>query len=361
MKKIGWLFFVLASVLLSACGEKQQEMSQYVDVYFSGMDTYGTADYHVNEAKLFKDLLDQDLSEEIFDEKIVEEMNDIFASYAITLDKTENLSNGEKVTMTIKINPEKSKKLKSGSKTIEVSGLEEPKLVTTEEVQSSLIVNFIGASGQGSVQIDRVFDEPILNEIPFLVENDGQLTNGSQAKITLDKAGELELKSNGYLLDDNFSPTFEVTGLSEVAQKATDIANLKDIERMIDEETKRQYSDYDPNESWGRYYEIVQEKRMYRQFLSGKELTDTWFYGHDGGDANGNLIGIFTVKKYTGGTETKLVDQVTAIIGYSNIILDADKKANVAEINKIYTEKDDTYSLESVIQLYEGYGYEVVN
>ena len=41
--------------------------------------------------------------------------------------------------------------------------------------------------------------------------------------------------------------------------------------------------------------------------------------------------------------------------------LDKDNKANVSELTEISDYKDDSYSLETVIQLYEGEGYSEVN
>ncbi|GEL81558.1 hypothetical protein RV08_GL002780 [Enterococcus mundtii] len=37
------------------------------------------------------------------------------------------------------------------------------------------------------------------------------------------------MADRSYLLDDTFDPSFEVKGLDEVAEKATDIVNLDDI------------------------------------------------------------------------------------------------------------------------------------
>jgi hypothetical protein len=95
---------------------------------------------------------------------------------------------------------------------------------------------------------------------------------------------------------------------------------------------------------------------MYRQFSKSQDESVGWSgYVNSGG--NGNLIKVFTIKSYSGGTEGKLEKTQTVILGYSNIILNDKKEANVAEITEIEDSKDDTYSLESVIKLYEGYGY----
>ncbi len=72
------------------------------------------------------------------------------------------------------------------------------------------------------------------------------------------------------------------------------------------------------------------------------------------------MIGIYTVKEYSGGTENKLIRQRTAIYGYSGIILDENNNTNVTKMSELTDSKVDTYSLELVLRLYEGYGYEEV-
>ncbi len=346
----GGLVFSLV-IILTGCNSAK-DLSEYVEVDFNGIDSKGTADYRVDIEKLIKDTLDFDVKGNIEpDEKITEEINKMDEAMEIKLDKTENLSNGDKIEIIANVDGEKTKKVKSGKKTIEVKNLDEPKWLTNEEVEKKLVVNFNGVSGRGEVQIDNVLDSP-LDKVKFTVENDGELKNGDKVKVTLSKDEEEQLLQEGYLLEKDFAPTFEVKGLSIVAEKATDISNLDDIKRMIDEEVKRDYQDFDPNKSWGYKYEIKEEKLMYRQFNNESDKSDSFDSGN-----NGNLIKIFSVKKFSGGSETKLNDSFTAIIGYSDIILDEDNKVNLAEMKNIKETKDDTYSLESVIKMYEAYGY----
>lgn len=129
---------------------------------------------------------------------------------------------------------------------------------------------------------------------------------------------------------------------------------------MIDEESKRSYKDYDTEYSFGKKYEIKQEKLMYRQFKKENSEDESYSWFGSSSTNNGNLIGIYSIKEYSGGTESKLKNQLTAIIGFSDIILDENNAANVADMKEISDTKDDTYSLESVLKLYEGYGYQAI-
>lgn len=341
-------------IILSGCSSAK-DLSEYVEVEFNGIDTKGTVDYYVDTEKLYKDTLDFDVNvSNQPDEKTVEEINNMNEAIEVKIDKTENLSNGDKVEIIADVDGDKTKKIKSGKKTIEVKNLDEPKWLTNEEVEKKLVVNFNGVSGRGEVQIDNVLDSP-LDQLEFTVENDGKLKNGDKVNVVLSKDEEDQLLQEGYLLEQDFAPTFEVKGLSIVAEEATDISNLEDIKRMIDEKVKRDYQDFDPDKSWGSKYEIKEEKLMYRQFENESSNSDepsSWDSSN-----NGNLIKIFSVKEYTGGSEGELNDSFTVVVGYTDIILDEESEANLAEMKEITDEKDDTYSLESVIKMYEAYGY----
>ncbi|GGC92751.1 hypothetical protein [Enterococcus wangshanyuanii] len=356
MKKLFWLVPII--FVLGGCNSAKQ-MTDYIEVDFSGMDTKGTASYNIDTKKMYKDVFDYDVETGFPDEKTQKELISFDSSYKVKLNKDQKLSNGDKVKVTVSVDENKTKRIKGGEKEFTVSGLEEPKKLTNEEVMKHLVVNFNGVSGRGEATIDNTFDDP-LNYIEFTIEDDGKLKNGDKAKVQKSKEFEQSLNDQGYVLTDDFNPEFEVKGLKNVAEKATDIANLEDIKRMIDEEVKRSYKDSYAEESYGRRYEIALNKLFYRQFAKDNtnEETGNWF--GNSSTNNGNLIGIYTIKQYSGGTESKLQSEFTAIIGYSDIILDENKQANVADIKEISTTKDDSYSLESVLKLYEGYGYSEV-
>ncbi|EOI6050993.1 hypothetical protein ACMUWL_002592 [Enterococcus faecalis] len=351
--------FMIGMFVFSACGNGK-DLSNYVDVKFSGINTKGTATFSLDSEKMLKDTLNYDVNKGMPTEKQQEEISNMDNAYTIKLDKEDNLKNGDKVKVTVTVDKEKTKKIKSGEKTVEVKGLEEPKKLTNSDVEKHLVVNFNGVSGRGQAKIDNTFDSP-LDTVKFTIENDGKLKNGDKAKVLLSKESENQLIQSGYLPDENFEPTFEVKGLDSVAEKATEIANIVDIKRMIDEGINRKYKSSETNKyEWDYRYEITEEKLMYRQFKKEtKESQDSFYWGATGSD-NGNLIKIFTVKKYSGGAEGKLKETQTVIYGYTDIMLNDKKEANVAELTEISETKDDTYSLDSVIKLYEGYGYSEV-
>ncbi|WP_408869027.1 hypothetical protein ACJYYY_01695 [Brochothrix campestris] len=359
MKKITALLFLCTIVLLlTACGSSKK-LTDYVEVNFSGIDSKGSASASIDEEKLIKDVFDLDSVSNIADEEVKNEIKNMDDYYKIELDKDKNLSNGDEIKVTITVYEEKTKKIKGGEKTIKVTGLDKPKKLTNKEVEKNLVINFTGASGRGTSKIDNVFDSP-LDSVEFEIKNDGYLKNDDNATIILDKEVISELNDNGYVLEDNFAPKFKVQHLDNVLKNAKDIANMKDITRMINEEVNRSYEDSHVEDSWGTRYEVKKETLMYRQFDKDTDSESSSYTMFDSSTTNGNLIGVFSIKEYSGGTESKLEDSYTAIVGFSNIIADDKNKVNVADMEALSDEKDDTYSLESVLKLYEGYGYEKV-
>lgn len=326
--------------------EDAKDITPYVDVSFSGLDTQGTADYTMNEEELIVELFGNENHDDETDAHIAH----LDTSYSIEVKPDTNLSNGDTVTLTIKADDGETQIIKDAEQTFTVKDLDKATELTTEDVEKHLVLNFNGVSGEGIAKMDNTFGSP-LNYFNFNIENDGALKNGDEATLAWDEETEQSLNNEGYIVTENFNPTFEVEGLDVVAEKATDIENLDDIKRMIDEEVTRIYNDNNPEEKYGLRYEIELEKLMYRQFNNDDD--DGWYRS----DEHGHLMGIYSVKKYGGGDDGELKDELTAMIGYSNIFLDEDNKANVSKIDNFSERKDDSYSLKSVIQLYEGYGY----
>lgn len=355
-KTVVFLFFAFILLFMTACG-KSEEVVDYVDVTFSGMDTLGSATFEVDETKLLKEIFNlKDDAHDYPDEKTANQAQNVLEAYDIKIEPHENLSNGDKIKIIASVNEDLTTKIKEGEKEITVEGLEEPNVLTTAEVEKNLVFNFNGFSGRGVAQIDKVFDESFLNHFTFEVENDGNLSNGDKVGIQLAENIEDELHANGYILEDNFQPTVEVKGLDELAETAKDIKNLEDIKRFLEEELNEKYSDTDYSFGYNTKYEINREKLMYRQF---EKETDKNDYYQD--EKHGSLVGIFSVKEYeVRDEEEELRNEFTLIFGYYHLILDENGNVNISEITQMSEIKEDNYSLESVIQLYEGQGYEEV-
>lgn len=366
MKKFGLLFLlsIITILSLAACGSaKSVDLMDYVEVSFDGMDTYGYADYYVNDYEAVVErsgFKPEDFEEEMI--KLVEkkpekaeEINALFTQYNVSIDQEEGLSNGDKVTVTITVD-EDAKGVKGGEKEFTVEGLEEPELLTAKEVEKQVIVDFVGANERGSARIENTFSGD-LSSLTFTVENNGELSNGDNVQLVVNEE-EDPLIDYGYKLEDDFNVSFEVKGLQEFAKKAEDIANIDDVKRMITEEVTK---DYPKDSDWGftRVYDVKEEVALYRQF---DEADEDDYYDTDLED-NGSFVVLFTITEYSDvdAKKDKDVNEEYVIMqGFRNLMLDEDKKVNVSKLISQQKTEDSSYSLDTVQQIYEGNGYEQV-
>src|SRR5690625_395291 len=365
MRKILFGATLLLTLLFTtACGgikSKTVDLIDYVDVHFDGMSTVGYVDYYVDIHQAVLDVYGKQDDEfevniiEIQEKKleIEQEINNLFSSYTVNIDKTESLANGDKVTVEITIDEDSAFAFKNGEKEFTVEGLEEPKVLTEEEVKKHIVVDFIGANERGFARINNTFNDDLSN-IYFDVENSGQLSNGEEAKLIVNE-DEIPLINIGYKLDDDFNVTYEVKDLANYPQSVDEIKNLEDINRMIDEEMKKGFPKERTYDFESRF-KIKEEVTLYRQFTDDEPS-----------DANitnyGAYIKLYTIQRFYDKKALENDDPSSVYIyarGYTNIHLDDDGKVNITEMDAFTNSHDESYSLETVQQTYEGYGYEVV-
>lgn len=364
MKKAGLIFVlsILTILTLGACSSvKSVDLTDYIEVSFDGMDTVGYANYYVDDYEAVVDrsgFKPEDFETEMI--KLVEkkpekaeEINALFSQYNVSIDKEENLSNGDKVKVTVTVD-EDAKGVKGGEKEFTVEGLEEPEELTAEDVKKHIIVDFVGANERGSARIENTFNDD-LAYIDFTVENNGELTNGDEAILTINEE-ETSLIENGFKLAEDFNVTYEVKGLHEFAAKAEDISNIQDVKRMITEEVNKAY----PKESdwnFSTVYDVNEEVALYRQFNDEDEDS----YSSET-EQHGSFVVLYTIKEYDNMDSKKekdVYDEYVVMQGYRNLELDDNGKVNVSKMIEISDTQDSSYSLDTVQQIYEGNGYEV--
>lgn len=134
---------------MSAFGSKE-DMMEYFDVSFYGIDSKGQASYYLEENRLIGSALN--LGEEAHDfpdEETGKEVEAILGAYTIEIEPMESLSNGNEVQVIIVVDKDKTKKIKGGVKKFTVEGLEAAEILTTEEAEKKLVLNFNGVKGRG--------------------------------------------------------------------------------------------------------------------------------------------------------------------------------------------------------------------
>lgn len=365
MRKLASAFILLFIVVIaSACGglkAKEVDLVDYVDVSFHGVSTGGTAEYTIDIQQAIADVHGWDIED--FDEEMdylyvkkqdeADKINELYESYEITVEPSEGLANDDVVKVSVSVGDDYTYAFAESEKEVTVSGLEELDVLTEDEVKKHVVIDFIGANERGFARVNNTFNNEF-SSVDFTVENDGQLKNGDKAKLII--GDDSTLFNLGYRLDDDFELTYEVDGLNNYPASTKDIKNIKDVNRLLEEEmnknfpTKRNY-DFETR------YKVKEEATLYRQFNEDE------YDQHSYIENNGSYIKLYTIEVYNDKEALDNKDAREIYVyarGYTNLYINADGNVNITELEDFSEKHDESYSLETVRQLYEGHGYEVV-
>ena len=256
-------YFVLTGILvvmcvglLTGCGGSSSSVSlmDYATVEFGGVDGSGTATLSVDHVKMEQDMAgddDGDISKEEL-EKIAK-FTEFEFSINYELDKTEGLSNGDTVKVTVTYDKDLQKesgvKVKGDTtKEFKVEGLKEPVEVDAFDssvwnTDSGVKVAFEGTAPFAELSIENNCDSSVPQAyVEYTADKTSDLQNGDTVTITASlKAGA---EDEGYVLKETES-TLTVEGLDSYV---TDISMLsaedvKTLEEQLKQEIRIKYSD----------------------------------------------------------------------------------------------------------------------
>ena len=192
--------------LFTMINNMQKSVMSDVKVEFSGYNHQGKAVLSGNYDKKISDIMNK-------------KRNMSASDISVELNKTSELSNGDKVTVKISSTLDKSP-IKPETKTFTVSGLEKTTSYTIDSLLKS--TKFIGFNHYGKVDYDEsLFD---------MDDKNLNLSNGDEITLNLSQ-GYIEQESdNGKILKGKTSKTLVVSGLKDSAQ----ISNLNDFLNQTD-------------------------------------------------------------------------------------------------------------------------------
>lgn len=254
-----------------------------------------------------------------------------FEDTRINISHSQNLSNGQKVTLkittTLKDNP-----IKEETKTYTVKNLKKATTYTIESVLKDNPVSFTGFNHFGSVKFD---------DDKFTVNNDNSaptdLTNGEQIIVRLSQDYINQQKSNGKILSGTASKTLTVADL----ESSPKISNLNDL--LTQEDTVVRADNESSTGDFGTTYTVT---RMDSYFV-GTNIS-SWGYSSSD-DSDKGEFSVVTIYKivshYNSDTDTKNDSTSYYSNGYTGLTLN-NGKVDVSDLTGNNKYKGDSSSSE---------------
>lgn len=228
MKKITKLLLILALALLclslAACGSTTKvELSQYLSVSYTGYNGNGVARFDFDYADFEYAIMSQWEEDEQTWEKLGE-LTQLEMTMNCQPASIENLSNGDKITVTVTVDEAMAKELGYAftgmSKTFTVEGLSEAVMIDPFD-ESIIQIRVEGTSPFANVTLDYVGSRTAPEAyITYMIDNQYDLANGDTFTVTATMSEKYT--QQGYLLTRN-EMTLTVEGLKSYI---TDVSML---------------------------------------------------------------------------------------------------------------------------------------
>ena len=184
---------------------------EYVEVTYSGFNTSGEAEVDLDIDALICRSIGKEM--DISDIDGLKEYITYTNNIAISCSKTEGLSNGDIITVTITISGSARNKVKSGEKNYVVSGL--TGLTPLDPLSSENIsLTFSGFSGCGEAEFSACKPEGTNRYLSYQISKENGLRNGDTVTVTFTADVE-EMALLGYHMQETGEKTFTVAGLLE--------------------------------------------------------------------------------------------------------------------------------------------------
>ena len=239
------LAVILVVVLVVRDKKRTVNINEYISVEFTGYDTVGKAtvelDYDGFEAAILKAQGKKEYSEKDIENMSLAQLSDalglgsyeLIDSIETSLDKEEDLSNGDEVTVTIKYDKAKAKKngvkFKAKDMKVEVEGLDAVQEVDPFE---SLEITYSGIAPEVRVSYKNNSKDNYVSGLYFEMDtNDNSFDIGDTFTLSLSDSTVEYAKQNGYIFTET-SKEYTVDKADKYVTALSDISedHLKDMQ-----------------------------------------------------------------------------------------------------------------------------------
>lgn len=337
---------VLTGLAFTACGEKSVDLMQFATVNFSGIDSKGNAEVKVDWSD-FETQLSEVLGDSLSDSGKIMRLED---TIKYEVDVKENLTNGDKVKLSVTWDKDAAKK--SGfsftGKEIEIdtSGLAKATIV---DLFKDVVIDYEGASPRATANIRNTSSDEFLKSVTYSI---GRYTvaNGDVLTLTANY-NKKQAEEKGYLIESD-KKEYTVAGIDEYVSKYSQIDKAT-LDEM-DEQAKTVIKAGMTNEMIATMYlhkRATSFVKISELKFDDIKLVDNYFFTlKNGVEKSYSNSDSYIYMLY----ELSFSDNITPdgsmaymAVFYNNIILrnDGVLEVNVtnAEINEYSTDFDDIY------------------
>lgn len=213
MKKLIIITIILLYLLtLGGCSKTTSiELSDYADIKISGYDGKGKASLNINWGDFENAIFTK---EELNSLSSLSKASELENSIKYSLDKTEGLFNGDKVTLNITWDKDVAKKhnlkFSSAKREITVTGLEK---LTEVDLFADIYVEFEGVSPEAKAIIRNTSNDAFLKTVSYNADNSFNLSNGDKIIVTAGVTPEAA-ENKGYSINET-KREYTVSGIDE--------------------------------------------------------------------------------------------------------------------------------------------------
>lgn len=208
---------------LTSCGKETVDVTADAGISVSGYDGHGTA---VVEKGDWLSKTEKTYGQGMSFMDLATLEDSLYGAVEYSISPSENLSNGDEVTLTIDVDNSALEnydfKLKGGEKKITVKGLDE---VEEFDPFENVTVNFSGMSPNGTVSVDTSSAKSGIN-LTYTFDKTTGLKNGDEVTLSVSAPNDTNLdeycENNGKSIKET-EKTYTVEGLASYAQTIEDI------------------------------------------------------------------------------------------------------------------------------------------
>lgn len=230
------LLLLIIIIVLIVTHKKTLDLQDYTKVSFEGYDGYGTAKIDFNHEKFMDDVEEYGDIDDVDTEDVnkIEDWAELLSDSAdaydaindvsYKLDKSERLSNGDKVKVKYDFDNDKAAKIglkfKGEEKAFEVKGLKKVKEINPFD---DLTVEFSGMAPNAEVDITSNSSEEVMSEIRFEADKSSGIAKGDKITVTVNADEDYILENYGCKLKET-SKEYVCENVDEYITKYADIS-----------------------------------------------------------------------------------------------------------------------------------------